>query len=81
MEDLFYQLAKKLLELGAIELAHLFGDGAKLEANAGKYSFVWKKSTNKYQARLEGRIAKFTKELNAQYGCSSLYVFCGRPIL
>jgi transposase len=66
-EDLFYQLVKKLLELGEIQLAHLFVDGTKLEANANKYSFVWKKSTSKYQARLEAKISKFIKELNARY--------------
>jgi len=69
-EDLFYQLVRKLLEIGEIALAHLFIDGTKLEANANKYSFVWKKSTNKYQARLETKIAKYREELNTRYGCS-----------
>jgi len=66
-EDLFYQLVRKLLYIGEIELAHLFVDGTKLEANANKYSFVWKKSTTKYQARLAAKIAKFYEELNARY--------------
>ena len=66
-EDLFYQLVLKLLQIGEIELAHLFVDGTKLEANANKYSFVWKKSTGKYQARLDEKITKFKKELNVRY--------------
>jgi transposase len=66
-EDIFYQLVKKLQEIDEIKLAHLFIDGTKLEANANKYSFVWKKSTNKYQARLEDRIGGFKDELNVRY--------------
>ena len=67
-EELFYQLVLKLLQIGEIELAHLFVDGTKLEANANKYSFVWKKSTNKYQMRLEKKIVEFKKEIKNRYG-------------
>jgi len=66
-EDLFYQLVKKLRELDEIKYKHLFPDGSKIEANANKYSFVWKKSTNKYQARLEKKVAVLLPELNGRY--------------
>ena len=46
-EELFYQLVKKLAFMGEIKYEHLFVDGTKIEANANKYSFVWKKSTTK----------------------------------
>ena len=52
-EDIFYQLVEKLSELGEIKYEHLFVDGTKIEANANKYSFVWKKSTTKYEIRLK----------------------------
>jgi transposase len=68
MEDLFYQLVEKLHELGEIKYEHLFVDGTKIEANANKYTFVWKKSTNKYQARLEAKAASFLPELMSRYG-------------
>lgn len=68
VEDLFYQLVRKLLEAGEIALAHLFVDGTKIEANANKYTFVWKKSTNKYQARLETKTGELIKEFNGRYG-------------
>jgi transposase len=67
-EDLFYQLVKKLHERGEIKYEHLFVDGTKIEANANKYSFVWKKSTNKYQERLEKKIEGFLSELHNSYG-------------
>ena len=67
-EELFYQLVEKLAVMGEIKYEHLFVDGTKIEANANKYSFVWKKSTTKYEARLYGKLAKLTPELCSQYG-------------
>ena len=41
VEDLFYQLANKLLALGEISYNNVFVDGTKIEANANRYTFVW----------------------------------------
>lgn len=68
VEDLFYQLVKKLREIDEIQYKHLFIDGTKIEANANKYSFVWKKSTNKYRSRLEEKLRDFLEELHNEYG-------------
>ncbi len=51
-EELFYGLVQKLHKLGEIKYEHLFVDGTKIEANANKYCFVWRKSTTKYEERL-----------------------------
>jgi len=67
-EGLFYQLVMRLGELGEINFEHLFNDGTKIEANANKYSFVWKKSTDRYQNKLNEKIAKFAEEVNKTYG-------------
>jgi len=67
IENLFYQLVDYLLEMGEIDLSNLFIDGTKIEANANRYSFVWKKSTNKYEARLDVKISELIKELTARY--------------
>ncbi len=67
MEDLFYQFVKKLAELEEIKFEHLFVDGTKIEANANKYSFVWKKSTNKYEARLIEKMDKLISDLSLKY--------------
>jgi transposase len=66
-EDLFYQIVKKLNGLGEVKYEHLFVDGTKIEANANKYSFVWKKSTSKYQDRLNNNIEKLIIEINKSY--------------
>lgn len=68
VESLFYQLVGALHDAGEIRYEHLFVDGTKMEANANKYSFVWKKSVNKHQARLEEKLERFVKELLRRYG-------------
>ncbi len=67
-EELFFQLAEKLAEYGEIKFEHLFVDGTKIEANANKYSFVWKKSTTKYEARNNGKLEAATEEMSAKHG-------------
>lgn len=67
-DELFAQLVTMLHEMGEIEYEHLFVDGTKIEANANKYSFVWKKSTNKYEARLEEKTARVLPDLCNKYG-------------
>lgn len=65
-EELFYQLVSKLRELGELKMEHLFVDGTKIEANANKYSSVWKKSTTKYEQRVEDKLSTLTAELSRQ---------------
>lgn len=67
-EEIFYQLVEKLSMLGEIKYEHLFVDGTKIEANANKYSFVWKKSTTKHETRLLGKLEKLLPELCSKYG-------------
>ena len=57
--------------MGEINYEHLFVDGTKIEANANKYSFVWKKSITKYELRLHEKQAKLTPELCSKYGRNS----------
>lgn len=45
------QMTHMLLELEQITTTEVFIDGTKIEAAANKYTFVWKKSVTKHQAR------------------------------
>jgi transposase len=47
MDELFEAMILKLIEDRYITMENYFLDGTKIEANANKYSFVWKKSTIK----------------------------------
>ena len=63
MEELFRQLMVLLYELGEIDYETAFIDGTKLEANANRYSFVWKKSVEKHLARLREKAEKRLLEI------------------
>lgn len=44
-----------LLQSGLITGEMLFIDGIKIEADANKYTFVWKKSISNYETSLEAK--------------------------
>ncbi|WP_185962876.1 transposase, partial [Klebsiella pneumoniae] len=57
-EDLFRQLVEKLHERGDVRFDTLFVDGTKIESCANKYTFVWKKTTEKNEAKLQANVKK-----------------------
>lgn len=63
IEGLFTELAEELLDMGLVDFEKLFVDGTKVEANANKYSFVWKKSTEKYKSKLQENVKKMLDEV------------------
>ncbi len=67
IEDLFAQLTNKLRELGEIECKNLFIDGTKIEANANRYSFVWRNTVSKNAEKLEIKTEKLLKDLVCRY--------------
>jgi len=75
MEEVFYGVIEQLLDEGYIDLEKYFVDGTKLEANANRYSFVWRKSTEKYRATLQKKVRDLLDEIDeieaaeeAEYG-------------
>ncbi|QAS61083.1 IS1182 family transposase [Clostridium septicum] len=56
IDDLFNQLICKLGKMEEIKYKNIFIDGTKIEANANKYTFVWKKTTDKFEAKLQKKI-------------------------
>ena len=46
LDDLNYQLLRRLKKEGLITLEALFIDGTKIEANANRYTFVWRGNFN-----------------------------------
>ena len=67
IDDLFNQLIIKLGEMGEIKYQNIFIDGTKIEANANKYTFVWKKTTDKYEAKLQEKIKKLLPDLASEF--------------
>lgn len=62
-DNLHYQFIKRLHKEGLITLESLFIDGTKIEANANRYTFVWRGSVNYHLAGLLDTI----DELYARY--------------
>ena len=62
IRDLFIDLNLRLKMEELVTLDCLFIDGTKIEANANKYSFVWKKATEKFFAKLQEQIQVYFQE-------------------
>ena len=68
IEDLLFQLLGKLYEMGELKFQNIFVDGTKIEANANKYTFVWKKAVEKHSERLEAKIESKLSLICERYG-------------
>lgn len=66
IEEIFCDINKKIFEIEHVDLQHLYIDGSKFEANANKYSWVWKKATEKSRYRLFGKITQLFTEINQE---------------
>lgn len=66
-ENLFYQLVHYLEAEQEIDFENIFIDGTKIEACANRYSFVWKKSTNRYEKILDKKLEEMKNHLMVEY--------------
>lgn len=64
--DIFIKINKKIFNEDHVDLNHIYIDGTKLEANANKYSWVWKKATIRFRDRLFVKITKLFDEINEE---------------
>ena len=77
----FSQCSKKIMtemtwllrRLGEVGSETVFIDGTKIEANANKYTFVWKKAVTKNLAKLMEKVTSFVAECEAMYGLQVVY--------
>lgn len=66
IEDIFKDINEYLFEQDHVDLNHLYIDGSKFEANANKYTFVWKKATEKYRYALFAKITELFEKMNQE---------------
>lgn len=67
IDDLFNQLVIKLGETNEIEYKNIFIDGTKIEVNANKYTFVWKKATDKFENKLQEKVKNILFEISSEF--------------
>lgn len=58
VEDLFDQFALKLEAMGETEHDEVFVDGTKIESMANRYSFIWRKTTEKHLEKVKETVHK-----------------------
>ena len=66
-------MSNLLYDMGEISGETIFIDGTKIEANANKYTFVWKKAVTRNQAKLLVKIADLVAECEQLYGLKIVY--------
>ena len=64
LDELNYQFMRRLKKEGLVTLKELFIDGAKIEANANRYTFVWRGSINYHLAGLLDTIDTLYEKYN-----------------
>lgn len=63
IEEVFTEVLEYLIEHGYVKVENYFIDGTKIEANANRYSFVWRKSTENYKKKLEEKVREMMDEV------------------
>ena len=70
INDLFDQFVSHLKVKGEISGKNIFIDGTKIEAYANRYTFVWRKSIEKYKAKLLSKIAALMETVGVELDIS-----------
>ena len=72
IEAIFQDVNVAIFAQEKVDLSHLYIDGTKLEANANRYSWVWKKATEKSRYRLFAKITALLDEINEELSWNGL---------
>ena len=79
VEDVFGSIVEILIDGGYVKAENLFVDGTKIEANANRYSYVWRKNVERHESVTKERVKKLLshieqlqKEEDAEYGIHNL---------
>ena len=74
IEEIFRAVMEQIRKQEGIDLEHLFIDGSKFEANANKYTWVWRKGTEKSRYKLFEKITAQLEELNEELSWSGIRI-------
>ena len=72
-KDVLAEVTSILYQLGEISGKTVFIDGTKIEANANRYTFVWKKAVSRNLEKLFLKITELVAECEAMYGIKTVY--------
>jgi transposase len=66
IDEVFKNVLELLVEEGLVKFENYFLDGTKIEANANRYSYVWKKNVERHKAKLQSKINELLLEIERQ---------------
>jgi transposase len=66
IQEVFAEVVEILIETGHVKMEDYFIDGTIVEANARKYSAVWRKNTERYKKQLKKRVESVLEEIEAE---------------
>ena len=75
LEEIFNDINSYIFEEEAVDLSHAYIDGTKIEANANKYTWVWKKSCIKSRNNVFIKLKGFLAEMNEDMAVQRRVVF------
>lgn len=66
IEQIFMDVNRYIFEKEHVDLEHAYIDGTKIEANANRYTWVWKKSCIRNRDRVFEKISRLIDSVNAE---------------
>ena len=66
VEEIFKAINQVIFEQNGVDLSHAYIDGTKIEANANKYSWVWKKSCVTNRQRVFEKLTELIGIINTE---------------
>ena len=67
IDSVFTQVVELLHQEGLVTLNVQYIDGSKVESSANKYTFVWRKSVEKYDSKLKQKTDALLKQIEEKY--------------
>lgn len=66
IEQIFFDVNTYIFEKDHVDLEHTYIDGTKIEANANRYTWVWKKSCTKNRGKVYKKISMLIDAMNQE---------------
>ena len=74
VQDIFKAVMEYIGKEEGVDFQHLYIDGSKFEANANKYTWVWRKGTERSRYRLYEKVTALLDEINETLAFSGLRI-------
>ena len=66
IDDIFREINSYIFASEGVDTAHVYIDGTKIEANANRYTWVWKKSCLKSREKVYEKLSALIRQINEE---------------